>query len=124
MDRKIRRKRGRGYGVLRSRERRKHEREREKARRRNGKNEEEKKDLVVIEGRKEGRERIRCVVSGQAAPHSPTHKVDKKEKDRAAMRLWFTPHRMTDPLSGTSFNMLMDERTNVDYHRSCIAPRR
>lgn len=57
-------------------------------------------------------------------PHSPTHKVDKKEKDRTAMRLWFTPRRMTDPLSGTSFNTLMDEWTNVDYHRSCIAPQR
>lgn len=73
---------------------------------------------------KERRERIRCVVSGQATALSPTHKVDKKEKDRAAMRLRFTPHRMTDPLSGASFNTLTDERTNVDYHRSCIAPRR
>lgn len=68
-------------------------------------------------------------------PRSPTHKVDKKEKDRAAMRPWFTPRRMTDPLSGASFNALTDgwtiggtdgqtdERTNVDYHRSCKAPR-
>lgn len=31
------------------------------------------------------------------------------------MRSWFTPRRMTDPLSGASFNA--DERTNVDYHR-------
>lgn len=78
-----------------------HERNR-KARRRNGKNEE--RGFVVIEGKTR-----KDVSFRDRQPRSPTHKVDKKEKDRTAMWQWFTPHRMTDPLSGASFNMLMEE---------------
>lgn len=83
-----------------------------------GKNEEEEKGFVVIEGKK--RKDMLCVSFRTRQPRSPTHKVDKKEKDRTAMRLWFTPHRMTDPLSGASFNALArtNERTLIIIARA------
>lgn len=122
MNRKIRRKRRRGWWRFNVQGREEGTREKEKKRgeETRGRTKKRRKASLSL---KERRERIRCVSFRGRQLRSPTHKVDKKEKDRAAMRLWFTPHRMTDPLSGASFNMLMDERTNVDYHRSCIAPR-
>lgn len=120
MDRKIQQKRGymeffKGEKKARERRKRKQNEAKKQEERRRGERldchwrKEEKGFAMSFRGRQ---------------PHSPTHKVDKEEKDRAVMWLWFTPHRMTDPLSSTSFNMLMHEWTNVDYHRSCIAPQR
>lgn len=74
----------------------------------------EEEDFAVIE-RKERKGTLSFRPGSRSLAHTQSR---QKEKDRAEMRPWFTPRRMTDPLSGASFNAITDERTLITIARA------